>query len=164
MPQVPPLPPTAIGIDSRCPGQRETGTAAFSFVSRIPPFRAGIFKASGSFDPMQFGESARRFPAPFIIVSMSPPSYPSAWLHPCRARFRFAWRNHCSASPTLTHNNIPPTRLLPLADPELRRLVLPIARRVYRHSCAQLLAAIPAPVFEAQLTHRFLQRSNKKDR
>src|SRR5258708_1067033 len=27
--------------------------------------------------------------------------------------------------------------------------LLPIARRVYRHSCAQLLAAIPAPVFEA---------------
>src|SRR2546428_13308262 len=32
-----------------------------------------------------------------IIVSMSPPGYPSAWLHPCRARFRFAWQNHCSS-------------------------------------------------------------------
>src|SRR2546426_8685093 len=31
------------------------------------------------------------------IVSMSPPGYPSAWLHPCRARFRFAWQNHCSS-------------------------------------------------------------------
>ena len=27
---------------------------------------------------------------------MSPPSYPSAWLHPCRARFRFTWQSHCS--------------------------------------------------------------------
>ena len=25
---------------------------------------------------------------------MSPPGYPSAWLHPCRARFRFTWRSH----------------------------------------------------------------------
>src|SRR4030095_3684245 len=23
---------------------------------------------------------------------MRPPSYPSAWLHPCRARFRFTWQ------------------------------------------------------------------------
>jgi hypothetical protein len=28
---------------------------------------------------------------------MSPPSYPSAWLHPCRARFRFTWQCHCNA-------------------------------------------------------------------
>jgi hypothetical protein len=27
-----------------------------------------------------------------IIVSMSPPGYPSAWLHPCSARFRFTRR------------------------------------------------------------------------
>src|SRR5712664_4934613 len=47
----------------RCPGQRETATAAFSFVSRIPPFRAGIFKAWGSFDPMKLGKSARGIPA-----------------------------------------------------------------------------------------------------
>ena len=32
-----------------------------------------------------------------IIVSMSPPGYPSAWLHPCRARFRFTWQSHCSS-------------------------------------------------------------------
>jgi hypothetical protein len=54
--------------------------AAFSFVSRIPPFRAGIFKASGSFDPMKFGSAREEFPRPLIIVSMSPPSYPSAWV------------------------------------------------------------------------------------
>ena len=28
---------------------------------------------------------------------MSPPGYPSAWLHPCRARFRFTRQSHCSA-------------------------------------------------------------------
>src|SRR6266849_3632264 len=42
-----------------------------------------------------------------------------------------------------------------LAHPELRRLVLPIALRVYRHSCAQLLAAIPA-VFEARTNPQIL--------
>lgn len=31
-----------------------------------------------------------------IIVSMSPPGYPSAWLPPGRARFRFAWQSYCS--------------------------------------------------------------------
>ncbi len=31
------------------------------------------------------------------IVSMSPPSYPSAWLHPCRARFRFTWQSYCNS-------------------------------------------------------------------
>jgi hypothetical protein len=28
---------------------------------------------------------------PWFIVRMSPPSYPSAWLLPNRARFRFTW-------------------------------------------------------------------------
>src|ERR1017187_6909661 len=32
-----------------------------------------------------------------VIVSMSTPSYPSAWLHPCRARCRFTWQNHCTS-------------------------------------------------------------------
>ena len=31
------------------------------------------------------------------IVSMSPPSCPSAWLHPCRARCCFTWQNHCTS-------------------------------------------------------------------
>jgi hypothetical protein len=44
-------------------------------------------------------ERERRTPALAIIVSMSPPSYPSAWLHPCRARFRFTWHDHCNPSP-----------------------------------------------------------------
>ena len=33
-----------------------------------------------------------------IIVSMSPPGYPSAWLRPSRARFRFTRQNHCNAA------------------------------------------------------------------
>src|SRR5258705_5984527 len=46
---------------------------------------------------MCFGEEReRRTSALRNIVSMSPLSYPSAWLHPCRARFRFTWQNHCS--------------------------------------------------------------------
>jgi hypothetical protein len=30
------------------------------------------------------------------IGPMSPPGYPSAWLHPCGACFRFSWRSHYS--------------------------------------------------------------------
>jgi hypothetical protein len=40
-------------------------------------------------------------PALPIIVSMSPPDYPSAWLHPCIARFRFTWQSHCSSVSTV---------------------------------------------------------------
>src|SRR6516225_1901565 len=36
-------------------------------------------------------------PALLDIGSMSPPDYPSAWLHPCRARFRFTWQVDCSS-------------------------------------------------------------------
>src|SRR5207245_3843021 len=43
-----------------------------------------------------WGKAREAFPRS-IIVSMSPPGYPSAWLHPGRARFRFAWQNHCSS-------------------------------------------------------------------
>src|SRR6266851_1370592 len=35
-------------------------------------------------------------PALISIGSIRPPGYPSAWLHPCRARFRFTWRGHYS--------------------------------------------------------------------
>jgi Helix-turn-helix domain len=47
----------------------------------IPPFGAGIFKAS-----------------------MSPPGYPSAWLRPRRARFRFARQDHCSSTTSIRLN------------------------------------------------------------
>ena len=51
---------------------------------------------------MCFWEERERRTSALDIVSMSPPSYPSAWLHPCRARFRFTWQSHCS-SPALRH-------------------------------------------------------------
>src|SRR5580692_12302689 len=41
---------------------------------KVPPLRGGDFQGIGA---------------------KSPPGYPSAWLHPCRARFRFTWRSHC---------------------------------------------------------------------
>jgi hypothetical protein len=52
----------------------------------------------GSFDPMGFFGAAqeRVLTLPFI-VSMSPPGYPSAWLRPRSARFRFARRDHGSS-------------------------------------------------------------------
>src|SRR5258705_11603967 len=63
-------------------------------------------------------ERERRTSALSNIVSMSPPSYPSAWLHPCRARFRFTWQSHCSS-----HSS---RRLLPA--------LLPLGTRVFQLS------------------------------
>src|ERR1035441_4296893 len=58
------------------------------------------------------------------IVSMSPPGYPSAWLHPCRARFRFAWQSHCSL-------HFPVAGCRPAFFPLFARLLqLAISRRV----------------------------------
>ncbi len=39
-----------------------------------------------------------------FIVSMSPPGYPSAWLRPRRARFRFARQDHCSSTTSIRLN------------------------------------------------------------
>ena len=65
---------------------------------RVPPLRGGDFQGIWVFRSDEGWERREREThAPLTIVSMSPPSYPSAWLHPCRARFRFAWRSHCSA-------------------------------------------------------------------
>jgi len=59
--------------------------------------RAVVFKACGSTDPMRVGRSAGRIFAQMQwIVSMSLPSYPSVWLHPCRARCCSTWLNHCT--------------------------------------------------------------------
>ena len=50
----------------------------------------------GVFQSDVFWEArGRRTSAPWNIVLMSPPGYPSAWLHPGRARFRFTWQSHC---------------------------------------------------------------------
>src|SRR5271169_527429 len=66
---------------------------------------------------------------------MSPPSYPSAWLHPCRARFRFTWQSHCSL-PAHTRRLLPAflsllARFFQLAVP--RRMDLGLAPR--QHIC-----------------------------
>jgi hypothetical protein len=71
----------------------------------IPPFRAGIFKASGSTDPMRIWKQRKeQVPALLCIVSISPPGYPSAWLRPRRARFRFARQDHCSSATSIGLN------------------------------------------------------------
>jgi predicted ester cyclase len=71
----------------------------------IPPFGAGIFKASRSTDPMRIWKQRKgQVPALPFIVSMSPPGYPSAWLRPRRARFRFARQDHCSFTTSIRLN------------------------------------------------------------
>jgi hypothetical protein len=54
----------------------------------------------GSFDPMEVGRRKNESSRPPFIVSMSPPDYPSAWLRPRSARFRFARQDHCSSATT----------------------------------------------------------------
>src|SRR6266566_8422 len=69
-------------------------------MSVFRPFGRG-FQGMGVFRSDDvWGERELKVPRS-IIVSMSPPGYPSAWLHPCRARFRLAWQSHCSASPLI---------------------------------------------------------------
>jgi len=71
----------------------------------IPPFGAGIFKASGSTDPMGIWKQRKeQVPALPFIVSMSPPGYPSAWLRPRRAGFRFARQDPCSSTTSIGLN------------------------------------------------------------
>ncbi len=71
----------------------------------IPPFGAGIFKASRSADPMGIWKQHKeQVPALLFIVSMSPPGYPSAWLRPRRARFRFAQQDPCSSTTSIGLN------------------------------------------------------------
>jgi hypothetical protein len=43
-------------------------------------------------------------PVLLFIVSISSPAYPSAWLRPLGARFRFAWQDHCSLAPSISLN------------------------------------------------------------
>jgi hypothetical protein len=60
-------------------------------VSEYSALSGGDFQGIGSFDPMMGGKKQRKKLVPTlpIIVSMSPLSCPSVWLHPCRARLRF---------------------------------------------------------------------------
>ncbi len=60
------------------------------FVS-IPPFGAGIFKASGFTDPMRIWKQRKEQVPPLLfIVLMSPPGYPSAWCVPADPASVFA--------------------------------------------------------------------------
>jgi hypothetical protein len=59
----------------------------------------------GSTDPMRIWKQRKeQVPALLFIVSMSPPGYPSAWLRPRRARFRFARQDHCSSATSIRLN------------------------------------------------------------
>ncbi len=53
----------------------------------------GVFRSDGVWAAQE------RVLTPPFIVSMSPPGYPSAWLRPRSARFRFARQDHCSSVP-----------------------------------------------------------------
>ena len=65
----------------------------------IPPLRGGDFQGMRVYRPMTPPVNAGEEPPALLgIGSMSPPDYPSAWLHPCRARFRFTWQSHCSSA------------------------------------------------------------------
>src|SRR5438270_4232633 len=66
----------------------------------IPPFGRGFSRHAGLSSDDSFWSSvcsAREEHPALDIGSMSPPDYPSAWLHPCRARLRFARQDHCSS-------------------------------------------------------------------
>jgi len=81
----------------------------------IPPFgrgfsRHGAFRSDGGWAAQE-----RVLTAPFI-VSMSPPGYPSAWLRPRSARFRFARQNRCNSATSCRFS----TSGLPLTPPEPR--------------------------------------------
>src|SRR6266550_7503097 len=68
----------------------------------IPPFGRGFSRHAGLSSDDSFWSSVcsarEEHPALLDIGSMSPPDYPSAWLHPCRARLRFARQDHCSSA------------------------------------------------------------------
>jgi hypothetical protein len=81
----------------------------------IPPFgrgfsRHGVFRSDGGWAAQE-----RALTPPFI-VSMSPPGYPSAWVRPRSARFRFARHNRCNSATSCRFS----TSGLPVTPPEPR--------------------------------------------
>jgi hypothetical protein len=66
----------------------------------IPPFGRGFSRHGGLSIRWRFWAAQERVLTPPFIVSMSPPDYPSAWLRPRSARFRFARQDHCSSATT----------------------------------------------------------------
>ena len=80
-----------------CAGSAGTGERALRVSVRCRPaggdFQGiGVFRSDGV-----LGRARKLTSAPVIIVSMSPPGYPSAGLLPSRARFRFTRQRHCNS-------------------------------------------------------------------
>ena len=77
--------------------QREMEKRRSPLVS-IPPFGRGFLRHGGLSIRWGFWAARERVLTPPFIVSMSPPGYPSAWLRPRSARFRFTRHDHCSSA------------------------------------------------------------------
>ena len=80
-------------LPAGCPILFALSAKRFSLASQA--FWAGrgwIFKACWVYpSDVCFCRTGKSPPGLWFIVRMSPPSYPSAWLLPSRARFRFTW-------------------------------------------------------------------------
>src|SRR5208282_1452027 len=93
-----------LGRCPTCVGSARYGERAFS-VSEYSAFRAGIFKASRTTDPMRIWKPRKeQVPALPFIVSISSPDYSSAWMLPRIARFRFARQDHCNSTTSIRLN------------------------------------------------------------
>src|ERR1700691_4133834 len=92
------------------------GEATLS-VSEYSALSGGDFQGIGVFRSDGDWAAQERVLTPPFIVSMSPPDYPSAWLRPRSARFRFARQDHCSSAMTCRFS----TSGLPLTPPEQER-------------------------------------------
>jgi hypothetical protein len=64
---------------------------------RIPPFGRRFSRHQCLPIRCDLGGARKATSTLAIIVSISPPGYPSAWLHPSIARFCFTWQSHCSS-------------------------------------------------------------------
>ena len=84
----------------------------------IPPFGRGFSRHEGLSIRWRSPECSaeNELPRCPFIVSMSPPGYPSAWLRPRSARFRFTRQNHCNSATSCRFS----TSGLPVTPPEPR--------------------------------------------
>src|SRR5450432_596897 len=76
---------------------------------------------------------------------MSPPGYPSAWLHPCRARFRFARQCHFTSLCRCAAKFSFLSRLLQFAVARRMDFRLPPSQHVgcFSKSCTLTLSGSP---------------------
>ena len=80
---------------SSVPAQREMQSGRSPLAS-IPRFGRGLSGHGVNRSDVLCWEARKRGPRAPPIVAMSPLGYPSAWLRPRRARFRFAWHGYCN--------------------------------------------------------------------